>query len=364
MTTQPSFKFFIFRPDGTVTPLIPLDQLPSWLWIRGRELGDPDINPLMVPALHGLIPRDGEFDVICCNCYSTVDALHRSPSERHGRAPPSPPGSAAAKQCRSFPGAYGPSRGEYPLFPEIPGLLPGSLQSPMVGMCLVDFRCPFIPAQENGSSSGSDSPKSKLNPEAAAFRPPTAPVLYAPSSFVRNKKVEDDGDTYLHSNRSSLSSLTVSPKPPTTADQMPSAHSDQSSPSSRTVSPDQSPLHCNTVEALEQLKKLIGVGGDMKISVSSHISAIMNRRPSDKHGYRTLGRKGNKSYVRRHSRKMRTKRLGKRNVAFRPDRPRQVNSYTKRQDRREKMMHNKHQARPGGSYWHRMMPTWRSRVRK
>ncbi|OJJ00108.1 hypothetical protein ASPVEDRAFT_81688 [Aspergillus versicolor CBS 583.65] len=75
-------KFYILRPDAKQVPLIPLDELPSWLQIGFLDWNDPKLYMFMIPATTSIVPREGEYDVICQYCLNSVDnTLHRSASE-------------------------------------------------------------------------------------------------------------------------------------------------------------------------------------------------------------------------------------------------------------------------------------------
>lgn len=79
---QPFPKFYIVRPDAKQVPLIPLDELPSWLQIGFLDWNDPNLYMFMIPAATSIVPREGEYDVICQYCLNSVDnTLHRSASE-------------------------------------------------------------------------------------------------------------------------------------------------------------------------------------------------------------------------------------------------------------------------------------------
>ncbi|KAL4870789.1 hypothetical protein BDV12DRAFT_194991 [Aspergillus spectabilis] len=79
---QPFPKFYIVRPDGKHVPLIPLDELPSWLQVGFMDWNHPNLYMFMIPATISVVPREGEYDVICQYCISSVDnTLHRSASE-------------------------------------------------------------------------------------------------------------------------------------------------------------------------------------------------------------------------------------------------------------------------------------------
>jgi hypothetical protein len=80
--------------------LIPADELPSWLHIGNFG---PDLTASLQPVSLSFIPREGEYDVICHNCSSSVDSLHQSTSERNSDSQ-SP--QSATSQTRSCPGTF------------------------------------------------------------------------------------------------------------------------------------------------------------------------------------------------------------------------------------------------------------------
>ena len=311
---QATPKFCVFRPDGTITPLIALDQLPSWLCIKGGKWGDSSVGSGMIPAVRHVVPRDGEYDAVCYNCYSTIDPLHRSYSERTGPSPP-PPAPPVPQLLQKFSrgrypngGHMGP-QGGYPLLPlpdgpnicRLPSYRPPGLdagmQNPVVGMCLVNFRCSL------SSPSGSDYSKSELNPAAPNFDPAQTPV----------KQEAQDTDA-----------------------------------------------------ALAQLKHAVGIVDDSDLSASDINDTMLGvpygrRRPDKRRGRgRKMGCRRNRGT--RRFRRARSKRLGVRHVSFRQDRPpRQVNSATKRQERREKTL-SKNQGQPVHRYWHMTAPARGSQV--
>ncbi|KAJ0426244.1 hypothetical protein BJY00DRAFT_307742 [Aspergillus carlsbadensis] len=161
---QPFPKFYIVRPDSRQVPLIPIDELPSWLRIGYRDWNDPNLYQFMILATTSLVPREGEYDAMCYYCLSSVDnMLHRSASEVSNDGEDACPSSASRL----------PSKGGRPLTAlEIASLVPrtvdryesrttlscspeankaysrlspfllhppfhSDLQSPLVGMCLV-----------------------------------------------------------------------------------------------------------------------------------------------------------------------------------------------------------------------------------
>ncbi|KAJ6114625.1 hypothetical protein N7486_000403 [Penicillium sp. IBT 16267x] len=73
-------RFCIFRPGGLPTPLIALDELPSWLQISNPS---PDMYIGLQPVSPSYIPREGEYEVTCINCSSSVSSVNQSMSDRN-----------------------------------------------------------------------------------------------------------------------------------------------------------------------------------------------------------------------------------------------------------------------------------------
>ncbi|KAJ5377386.1 uncharacterized protein N7496_004795 [Penicillium cataractarum] len=139
----PRPRFCIFRPGGLLAPLIPMDELPSWLHIGNFG---PDLNAALQPVSLSFIPREGEYDVICQNCSSSVDSLHQSTSERNSDSQ-SP--QSASSQTRSCPGAFFTQAAECDFQAVIQPInvmsqppIQASVQSPFHGMYM--FQIPAI----------------------------------------------------------------------------------------------------------------------------------------------------------------------------------------------------------------------------
>ncbi|KAE8350445.1 hypothetical protein BDV28DRAFT_159602 [Aspergillus coremiiformis] len=81
---QPFPRFYIIRPQGTLVPLIPIDELPTWVQIGNWDWNDLSLFNTMAPVSFSSIPRIGEYDVVCHHCNSSLDSLHRSISEQSG----------------------------------------------------------------------------------------------------------------------------------------------------------------------------------------------------------------------------------------------------------------------------------------
>ncbi|KAJ5111302.1 hypothetical protein N7532_001837 [Penicillium argentinense] len=100
--SHPRPRFCIFRPGGILVPLIPVDELPAWLEVC--NLGA-QMHLGVQPVSLTYIPRDGEYDIICHHCSSSVDSLHQSVSDRNADSPRSP--SSHPSHTNSYqPGIY------------------------------------------------------------------------------------------------------------------------------------------------------------------------------------------------------------------------------------------------------------------
>lgn len=82
--SHPSPRFCILRPGGTLTPLIPADELPHWLQISNFT---PEMFMGLKPVSLNAIPRDGEYDFICNHCSSSADSTQQSVSGRNEDSP-------------------------------------------------------------------------------------------------------------------------------------------------------------------------------------------------------------------------------------------------------------------------------------
>ncbi|OOQ81780.1 hypothetical protein PEBR_43154 [Penicillium brasilianum] len=139
---QPRPRFCIFRPGGQLAPLIPADELPSWLHIGNFG---PDLNAALQPVSLSFIPREGEYDVICHNCSSSVDSLHQSMSERNSDSQ-SPQSASSSSQTKSCPGAFFTQTAECDVQAVIQPInilsqppIQASVQSPFLGMYMLQM---------------------------------------------------------------------------------------------------------------------------------------------------------------------------------------------------------------------------------
>ncbi|KAI9045548.1 uncharacterized protein KD926_007964 [Aspergillus affinis] len=147
--TQPFPKFYIIRPDGSLSPLIPVDELPKWVSFANWDPEDISIYSYMYAASLTSFPREGEYDLVCHNCFAQVDGHHRSVSEQSDlgismslpaltfRDTINMSGSLAIKTPTPAPSQIT----KVPILPTILKQPPfqANLYSPFVGMCLVSF---------------------------------------------------------------------------------------------------------------------------------------------------------------------------------------------------------------------------------
>lgn len=369
MSPLHSSQFFIYRPDGTKTALVPVDQLPSWIWIPGLTSVDLDRDKNMVLASQGTILKDIEYDAVCCNCYYTGNHTHQRASEQRPMGPH--PVAASKSSITQKPGMPSgeKSNAAGPLdalcLPLVhPPLLDACVQNPMVGMCLVDCEWPFgkfascLPPSKPSSSSrsGSDSAGSSLNPEAPEFSPSGPPAEYARLNSTGVRELKSEYKLYCVSkslpSESQSSCRSSSPVPcNVTTPQLPPSPPLTATPSESGVSAD-----------VEQAEKTTTADSDEEDCYSSsELDVLLSRRPGHRKAHRgPLNKKGKRF---RRVRRVKAKR-GTRKVLFPNYRPQQANSATKRQERREKMERKKHQSqrqgRRQGRHWHKMLPTWRT----
>ncbi|KAJ5769299.1 hypothetical protein N7520_003858 [Penicillium odoratum] len=73
-------RYCIFRPNGVATPLFAMDELPSWLQMSNPA---PEMYIGLQPVSPNYIPREGEYNVICNNCSSSVSSVNQSVSDRN-----------------------------------------------------------------------------------------------------------------------------------------------------------------------------------------------------------------------------------------------------------------------------------------
>lgn len=192
---QPFPKFFVIRPDGKHVPLVPLDELPSWLQIGVLDWNDPSLYQSMIPATVSVVPREGEYDVICRYCLISVDRMvHKSASELDNESDSTWPSYSCRGMPRSLnandiaalvprtvdrhetlttfswsPEADRACHSPFAPFLQQPPFY-SNLQSPFVGICFspcprwIRNHIPFLRRQQSSTNPGEGSYNSDLPP--------------------------------------------------------------------------------------------------------------------------------------------------------------------------------------------------------
>ena len=365
---RPRPRFCILRPGGFWTPLIPLDELPSWLEICNWA---PDMYMGMYPASMTFIPREGEYDVLCHHCSYGVDSLHQSVSER-GTSSVAADNDASAKDCPVSPKADRSGAASLPTvlhhdppshFLEQPPF-GAILQAPFVGMCMVDMNSQYpnvapdssglkrrlsiensIPRQVFGAVGVGSPPLSVANSGNA--RSPELSYTHAhdAGSFPKPQRVASLQNESLVSMQSgsvaSTRSLTVA-----AIEHMKRMRRRMSRGSS---------LHASI--SVAEAKSLSQVSGSKvsKVSKNSKVSQISSIRVISKHRRKVVLRR--RRAEERKADRSRQLATSMEALTLKPEQP---NSATKRRDRRERMMQRRKQSDRGKQPYRNMMriPNW------
>ncbi|KAJ5594152.1 uncharacterized protein N7459_000360 [Penicillium hispanicum] len=382
---QPRPRFCIFRPGGLLAPLIPVDELPAWLQVCNWS---PDTFMGLQPVSLSYIPREGEYDVICHHCSSSVDSLHQSISERNEDSPQS-----SGSQTKSCPGVFFKPTGDYDLSLAGPKVPPGfpltslgqpsfhsGVQNPFLGYYM--FGMPNVssnpvtapvashkPLSVVRSSSSDEnslvagiqpsqrvSPPPRLDTPATSIDPQDVPVPC--SAGIPSSNPDPGGDIR---ELPSLGPTEMKIAAAIAASLCSIAHTNESIASERSLT-----------AAVEQLKKRqkkpVSRGPSLQKSTTSQSKPKPRSRASSR---------GSKVH-RVHSAARRRARVRRRRRANKPrqseqaspttkdpvqdDKPEQVNSSTKRRERREKMAKGRREQEAKSRYWHEMIPSWSSTV--
>lgn len=369
---RPRPRFCILRPGGFWAPLIPLDELPSWLEICNWA---PDMYIGMYPVSMTFIPRDGEYDVLCHHCSHGVDSLHQSVSER-GASSVAADNEASAKDSPVSPKADRSGATSLPtvLHHDPPNQLleqpPFSaiLQTPFVGMCMVDMNSQYpdiapdssglkrrlsiensIPPQVFGAVGVGSPPLSVANSGNA--RRPEFPFTHAhdAGSFPKPQRVASLKNESLASMQSgsvaSTRSLTVA------------AVEHMKRMRRRRISRGNS-LHASiSVAEAKSLSQVSGskISNVSNVSKNSKVSQISSIRVISKHGRKVILRR--RRAEERKADRLRQLATSMEALKLKPEQP---NSATKRRDRRERMMQRRKQSDRGKQPYRNMMriPNW------
>lgn len=396
--TQAFPQFYIIRPNLQVVPLIALDELPFWMQVGNWNWMDLSLYKNMFPASLSPVPRLGEYDVICHNCSANIDVLHRSISQRNepeipqdlGNKTPSSPEEAGPGHGRCSLDAnsdwtiiHDPRQQQsismtagnfLPLLPLKQPPFQACLQTPLVGMCLVDipqsiWADPFVTAsvlsdgmKSPTSSNYSNTSKgsgSSLNPEAPTFSPVDGSPSQSRCSSSACSRLSSDCAMSMSpvttcacsrcGSRDGANKENVDPNKPSTP---------RSSCSSQGRDDD---------ILVEELKRALGIKPPRKQTTQAcRRNPPMANSPKDKQKKPFQSEPKEKRCTRRRAQKeVYAKRPGRRNISFKELKvtvKRQTNSAMKRQERREKLA-KRHNQVAAGQYWHMMMvPGWDPRV--
>ncbi|OQD81871.1 hypothetical protein PENANT_c024G08237 [Penicillium antarcticum] len=389
-------RFCILRPEGHWSPLIPLDELPSWLQICNWT---PDMHMSLYPVSMSFIPREGEYDVTCNHCLLGVDPQHKSVSERG----PSSASSRAARvknfpvQCYSPPKMQPEPRTmatEFGLTYGILGQPPfhSMLQSPLVGMCLVDMHAqeeelavvsdgipPRMGAENSVPSGSSDQtsagvglspalhagPDNSGDPSLSAGSSRNVPQKPRPDILKRHSRpTSGHDDQWIGTPRRVLSLRGDGPASAHSAAAMAAAlakHMQRRR--SRRISRTSS-LHRRTTTGAGTV--VSGVQTTDAYTPKPRISKVPSMRVKVKSKARHK--------VRMH-RQVAEDQRAPISLAISPKplsvvevpkpKPEQPNAATKRRDRRERLMRRRNHTDRGSRYWHMMkIPNWQTGVLK
>lgn len=384
---QPRPRFCIFRPNGLLVPLIPVDELPSWLQIFNWS---PSMLMGMQPVSLSYIPREGEYDVICHNCSSSVDSLHQSLSERD-ESPHFP-----TSHTQSCPGGFLNSAGvrEPPRDPSkvaLDLLLPSLGQPPFDPKMLTPFGGMFM-LDLNGLAPNAA-------PASAAFQKASSPQS---SQSVSDPSPEQSPDSLRESPQLSLN-LQASLVDAVTRCNVASASASavlrevENQPIAHTPNVTSSPVANQESEKVSAAiaTSLCGKSVNESVASTRSLTAAV-KRYQDVRKTRAPGKKltrvpsvsrsvisktsvrptrsrsssihtAHTAVNRRQAKVRRRRRRADKAKASKPPstasvgkpKPEQVNSTTKRRDRREKLARGRKDKQPNGQYMH-MMANWRT----
>ncbi|CAL5866216.1 uncharacterized protein PFLUO_LOCUS423 [Penicillium psychrofluorescens] len=404
----PRPRFCLLRPGGVMAPLIPMDELPSWL-----QVGlSPDMCVGLQPASLTFIPREGEYEVVCSHCSSSVDSMHLSFSERVSdvQSPPSAQSPPSVNSNKTCPGAFWGSPGYPPMemlkqaraLPVL-GQPPfhATLQNPTIGMCIVPIQDPQWSLQGGGFPPGDFQPSafhpgpaqssghaSGIQSAGLASEIISAPAVYAEAGSVTSSHlshevvqsgvvpqvpglVPDHRAAAVSSGPiSTMASSAIANRVPTPG---PNGTRSVTTQNGSLKSPNESIASTRSLTAaVERLKEVIGAKISRNASlchdIKSETGQLSVHSSLKESGIIVAGankKGGNRSTRARRRRRRRRHEKDKPKPATDPVEDKvqqeQPNSATKRRDRRERLQQKN--ANYSSRYWHMMMiPNWRSAV--
>ncbi|KAJ5780536.1 hypothetical protein N7457_005696 [Penicillium paradoxum] len=382
LIVRPRPRFCVLRPGGFWTPLIPLDELPHWLEIRNWA---PDIHMGMYPASMSYMPREGSYDVVCHHCGHGLDSLQQSVSEREAWSVEA--SNAASSKNSSEPAlAPKPQHTEAVGVPTVYKSSPNQvlqqppfgniLQTPFVGMCVVDMHAqyPNIPADTSGPRRRMSiensapppifginvgSPSLSMASSGNARRPdsPWPGTPSPPHAHSGSFGKPQHGGSFKTESIASMQSASVASTRSLTAAALQQMRRMRSRRLSRGSS-----LHTNIsatgTKSLSQVSvsKLSRGSKASMISKASKVTSVVSSvRVISKHRRKVLLRR-----QRAEARRAIQPPLSAVSVEAPEPKPEQVNSATKRRDRRERMMQKRKQSDRGKQPYRNMMriPNW------
>ncbi|KAJ5510394.1 hypothetical protein N7453_002497 [Penicillium expansum] len=363
LLVRPRPRFCILRPGGFWTPLIPLDELPSWLEICNWA---PDVYMGMYPASMAFLQREGEYDVICHHCSRGVDSLHQSVSEREASSVAAS-NAASAKDCHEQNASPNSQQNDAVSLPTVLHHGPPNhfleqppfsamLQTPFVGIprwAETTYEHRELDSSSNLWCSRHGQPPSSVTNSGNARRADSPyPHAHDAGPFTKPQPITSLQNESVVSMQSgsvaSTRSLTVA-----AIEQMKRMRR-------RRVSRGSS-LHASIIVAeansLSQVSgsKVSKVSQISKVSKNSKVSKISSIRVMSKHHRKVILRRRRAEERKAH--RARQSAISMEALQLKPEQP---NSATKRRDRRERMMQRRKQSDRGKQPYRNMMriPNW------
>ena len=328
----------------------------------------------MQPASMSYIPREGEYDVICHHCSSSVDSQHQSVSERNGdsQASSNEKKTSCPEVLLSAVSGSVMLENDHHIDTKVPRELPppaiplvSTIQNPLMGLKMMEivaksshtrssslgFQKPLKLSDSSPSSSEESLPvkERRKSPRASYDRPDTPPT-----------SVEENDESPTHNGSSDA-------KTKKKRDLMRSLFDEEKCTGKRPDSPypfgysDGSPTSIASTISLTQAVELLkarneGAAKPWKGPFKAKNTWKSSPCTSPKRKAHRVRSKGRRKVRFEH------RELEKQDSAPKPDensdrpessKPEVVNSATKRRDRRERAIQKKREGRqPASQYWH------------
>lgn len=307
------------------------------------------------PVSLSYIPREGEYDVICYHCSSSVDSMHQSLSERNEDSPQS-----AGSQTKSCPGIFstGPV-GEAPVaIPNVPYGVPcqllgqppfqATLQNPFLGLYM--FQMPGMPAS------------------VAPSVPLEKPTGFAASRSSSTESLHSDPRESADGPSKSGPSTPATSVDPGEAIKLPDLPPDTQKKISQAIAASLCSMEAaesiastrSLTAMVEHLKQRMAEKEHASKSGGHHVivgGTNSNLPPAKAESKKPPARSKAKRRIkgRRRRAKKTASVISKTNNAIESKNHEQVNASTKWRDRRERLAQKGNENNSGGQYWHMMM---------